>query len=275
MRRSGADLIVELEAAADADRADAVAAIARFLACSDGGLEAIRRWLEHQRAVWGVRELMVVAEGEHLGRQVFRAGGEPIVAGWPARVALHEPVGLYTDPPLALPLRERELVARLCYLGLELDVSKQRCMTDPLTGLQNRAAFDASLQAATENAVRYGWRTTLVLIDLDRFKQLNDDFGHLAGDIGLRALATELRRHVRRGDTAARLGGDEFALLLADIPEPELRTLLGRLADAAASAGPHTLSFSWGAVSTPDDGTDPTGLYRLADQHLYEYKARS
>jgi diguanylate cyclase (GGDEF)-like protein len=250
------------------------AELARDLVTGESGLVTIREWLRRRRETWDVRDIVVVAEGEQLGRQVFRAEDGPLGTGWAAHVARHAPVGVYTDPAVPLQDSERITAARLCYLALQLDVISHRSSTDPLTGLHNRGAFEAALRRAVENAARYGWSTTLVILDLDEFKPVNDRFGHLVGDQVLRAVATELSRVLRSGDIAARIGGDEFALLLAAIVDDELRLLMSRLADAVTRSSPHPITFSWGSAATPDRTTDPTDLFQAADAALYAAKSR-
>lgn len=248
--------------------------LARLVAASPDGLTAIRRWLILQREHWGVDDVIVVAEGGELGRQVFRAGSRPIVSGWAASVALDGRPGIHTDPPVVLPAAEEQSAARLCYRSLQFDVAEQRSNVDPLTGLENRHAFETALRAATENAARYGWNATLVLLDLDDFKLVNDEHGHQAGDLVLRSVAMELHRVIRRGDVAARIGGDEFALVLSAIDQRELGHLMARLERALRTAAPHAISFSWGAASTPVDAVEPTELHGLADEQLYARKRR-
>ncbi len=85
---------------------------------------------------------------------------------------------------------------------------------DPLTGIGNRAAFDESLAAEIDYARRHDLPLTLVIIDIDRFKSVNDQFGHLAGDEALRAVVHATQRCIRRSDLVFRYGGEEFALLL-------------------------------------------------------------
>jgi diguanylate cyclase (GGDEF)-like protein len=250
------------------------AELTRDLVAGEIGLVAIRDWLRDRREAWNVRDVVVVSEGDRLGRQVFRAVDGALGTGWAARVARQAPVGVYTDPDVPLPESERVAAAQLCYLALQLDVADHLSSTDPLTGLHNRGGFEAALRGATENAARYGWSTTLVLIDLDHFKAMNDRFGHLVGDQVLRCVATELSRVLRRGDVAARVGGDEFALLLAAVDHDELEALMRRLADAIARCGPHPVTCSWGAAATPERSTRPTDLYQAADTELYAAKSR-
>ena len=101
---------------------------------------------------------------------------------------------------------------------------------DMLTGLPNRAVFQACLTAALERGAARGSRTAMMLIDVDHFKQVNDSLGHDAGDALLRSFAARLRGNLRAGDTVARLGGDEFGVILEGIgAEETLDTVIGSM----------------------------------------------
>jgi len=95
-----------------------------------------------------------------------------------------------------------------------LDALRRQAETDPLTGLANRHVFQARYSDVVGDTLNYGFASALVLIDLDRFKELNDTFGHEAGDACLREIGMRLRRAFRDAGLVARLGGDEFALIL-------------------------------------------------------------
>ena len=138
----------------------------------------------------------------------------------------------------------------------------EQALTDPLTGLGNRRAFDRALERETARAARHGRPMTLVMIDLDGLKRVNDTLGHAAGDTALLDLAAALRTVLRTEDSAYRLGGDEFAVVLADAVVLDVGALEERI--RAAGAPPITL----GIASTPPD--DPQALAQLADARLYQ-----
>lgn len=117
------------------------------------------------------------------------------------------------------------LQRRLAEIGAPADIRAlaaelaEQAVRDPLTGLYNRRFFDEALAQNIETARRYGRELSLVLFDLDRFKKVNDTFGHEAGDAALQTFAQLLLETVRKADVVCRIGGDEFAVIL---PETEL-----------------------------------------------------
>jgi diguanylate cyclase (GGDEF)-like protein len=149
---------------------------------------------------------------------------------------------------------------------------------DPLTRLLNRRAFVTRLEGEVARAVRYGRTFGLVVTDLDRFKQLNDRFGHASGDEALVAFANVLVESLRQPDDAFRIGGDEFAVLLAEATEEDARqvvsrveTLLEKLSAGGEPWAAH-LSASFGCAACPEDANDAQTLFRLADEALYDAK---
>jgi diguanylate cyclase (GGDEF)-like protein len=146
---------------------------------------------------------------------------------------------------------------------------------DPLTRLGNRRAFMARLELETSRALRYGSSFALVVCDLDGFKELNDRFGHLAGDEALEHVADVLRDVVRGSDGAYRLGGDEFGLILVETGEAEVREVVNRVRLSLARSEDEHLSelrASFGLAVCPEQGVTPGGLFNSADQAMYESK---
>ena len=166
------------------------------------------------------------------------------------------------------------------WLALDRDGARWQADHDQLTRLANRALFERSLTAAEHRARRQGHPSLLVLVDLDGFKKINDEFGHAAGDAVLREVGARLAATTRRGDVAARIGGDEFALLIAGVAD-------GTIAEKVAarvrsdlmgpiSSGPADLSIgaSIGTAVLTRDNHDGTVMMGLADRALYEDKHR-
>jgi diguanylate cyclase (GGDEF)-like protein len=142
---------------------------------------------------------------------------------------------------------------------------------DELTGLVNRRAFVAALEAALADGDSRGG--AVVAIDLDRFKSVNDTFGHQAGDLLLVRVAEALRGAVRRGDVVARLGGDEFAVILPGAGGTVAETAAGGFARAVADAGGGQVGASCG-VAVWDAGARPSAgeLLAIADRRMYAAK---
>jgi diguanylate cyclase (GGDEF)-like protein len=158
------------------------------------------------------------------------------------------------------------------------DIVQRQAMTDDLTGLVNRRRFMAALEAEIDRTARLGGGLSVVLVDLDDFKLVNDRFGHHSGDRVLEAFGALLSRHIRDVDLAARLGGEEFALLL---PEADLAGAVSTATRLCTSLSERPLAFvegnalsltaSFGVVHyvAGDTGEE---LLRLADRALYRAK---
>jgi diguanylate cyclase (GGDEF)-like protein len=156
---------------------------------------------------------------------------------------------------------------------------RHQALHDGLTGLPNRSLLYSRLRRAIASAGRgANGLAALMLIDLDRFKEVNDTLGHDHGDELLVEVAARLRGALRRGDTLARLGGDEFAVLLPDLPErAAVAELAGRLQDAlgrpfALRGVAVELEASIGVALCPDHGDDEHTLVQRADVAMYDAK---
>ncbi|WP_027852606.1 diguanylate cyclase domain-containing protein [Marinobacterium litorale] len=149
-----------------------------------------------------------------------------------------------------------------------------QALHDQLTGLPNRHLFAQHLKQEIARSQRTGTRLAVVYCDLDGFKQVNDRFGHAAGDELLRLLGKRMRELIRDADILARIGGDEFALILPDCgPDEALELLLERLITNAAYDYRGTeVTLSLGACCSPDRGTDGSALLVQADQLMYRAK---
>jgi diguanylate cyclase (GGDEF)-like protein len=180
-------------------------------------------------------------------------------------------------------LNQRELATRV---RLEQEQQRTRALLtqlerlsqeDPLTGLANRRRWDAELGAACADARERGGRLSLVLLDIDRFKEVNDRHGHTGGDEALRAIAALLKARVREGDLVARLGGDELAVLMpgADAERAlALAETLRRETTQIAPTGfaPGELTLSLGVATASGEAAFPLELIAQADRQLYRAK---
>ena len=134
------------------------------------------------------------------------------------------------------------------------------------------------MQGALATALRHGNKAAIICIDLDRFKQINDTFGHAAGDSALREVASRLRQRLRAVDTAARTGGEEFMILLDDVSSMQdaERVVIDVLASLSlphlVSGTELRLSASIGIALYPDDGSEPASLWTMADAAMYRAK---
>lgn len=179
-----------------------------------------------------------------------------------------------------LQARTRELESRTRELEKALALLEKLAVTDSLTELRNRRYFDDSLAAAFARAQRFNEPLCLVLADVDHFKQINDSYGHAAGDTVLQKLAAAFRERTRETDVVARLGGDEFAFLLSRTNLDEGRVFAESLLNLAAglrfSFDGQSLGVSLSIGLTCSDGWAHSveALYGAADEALYEAKRR-
>lgn len=227
-----------------------------------------------------------------LGRSLLSL----VAPEWRARMDFDEDHPSREEQGMSLDGRLIELTVmrrRVEYLGrparhvVARDVSERKrfeCQLqhqathDPLTGLPNRQLLIDRLHLAIAEARRYQQRFLVAFVDLDRFKWINDTFGHEAGDALLKTVAGRMSDCLRESDTIARLGGDEFVLLLRDNANGEdSMQVLDRVIACASLpvsiAGQEiTITCSTGCCFCPDDGEDPESLLRLSDTAMYQAK---
>ena len=179
-------------------------------------------------------------------------------------------------------------VSRLAILGLataiNIAIVRQSklyftaSIYDPLTGLTNRRYATQRLAEIAGLAARHRHSVTVALIDLDRFKGVNDRYGHAAGDEVLRGVATQLRASFRASDLVSRYGGEEFVVVLADGDVEGAVDHLERFRAAFAKSSvtfagtPIGVTLSMGVAVYPEDGRTPDALLAVADRRLYEAK---
>lgn len=169
--------------------------------------------------------------------------------------------------------------------GITADLARSReeaqrlALHDALTGLPNRTLFAERLELALAHVQRHGTGLAVLCVDLDRFKQVNDTYGHPVGDALLRVVAGRLRDCLRSTDTVARLGGDEFAIIQAPLRRTaDANLLAGRIVEALSE--PYNLDrqrvsigASVGLALAPADTVDATDILKMADMALYRAKA--
>lgn len=168
------------------------------------------------------------------------------------------------------------MAGRLAKVQAELE---DLSIHDGLTGLYNFREFHRQLAEETERSWRYGHSLSLLMLDIDHFKSVNDSFGHLAGDEVLRALAARVRRECRPADRIARYGGEEFTILLPETGASGAQAMAERIRETLANyaiplePGPTVnLTVSIGVAAYPEDSDSAEKLIGAADQALYAAK---
>ena len=210
----------------------------------------------------GARNVLVVpmfAEGEPLGAVVLEKGGD---------------VGSRVQRRTVSMLGQFAAHAGLVLRNARLMKQVQRMAeTDPLTGLANRRTFQAALESEVERSKRQGEPVTLLMIDLDHFKSLNDNYGHQTGDEILKAAAAALREGCRPFDIAARYGGEEFAVILPACTSRESLQVADRVRESLSTMATLVpVTASAGVATYPTHAADAESLVRHADEALYESK---
>jgi len=213
----------------------------------------------------------LVAQGETLG-VLYLEDQKSSLAPIETRMVLREHLQMR-----AIAVSER-ISLSLANLKLR-EMLRGQSIRDALTGLFNRRYFEESLNRELSRAGRLHRPVALVMIDVDHFKQFNDTFGHQAGDMLLREVASVFKTRIRAGDLACRYGGEEFALIVADSDSQGARVCTESVRHSIGALDLHhhgqflgTVTISAGIASFPIHGSNPEDLISSADQALYKAK---
>jgi diguanylate cyclase (GGDEF)-like protein len=192
----------------------------------------------------------------------------------------HTAPGSYTAEHGRLALQAAAQAAPVIVNAVAFELAQEQSLTDLLTRLPNRRYVDRHLAQELARAQRGGTRVSVLLLDMDRFKCINDEFGHQAGDRALVEVAQALRTGLRSYDICARLAGDEFVVVLSDCDRERalrkgraLQQAVARADFSAAPGAPVALGISVGAATFPEDGQSPDALLAAADRRMYEDKS--
>lgn len=188
-------------------------------------------------------------------------------------------IAAFSDSDQQLLMTAATHIAQTIQVARLHDRFKQMATTDALTGLANHRTFYERLDEEIRHASVTGGVLTVAIMDVDRLKEINDTFGHLAGDAMLREIAVTLKERCRRSDVVARYGGDEFAFILADTDLDGARQAIQNLIDSLRTrsivVGGDRLPMptgAWGMAAYPDDGLRSAELVRVADLRMYARK---
>jgi diguanylate cyclase (GGDEF)-like protein len=193
----------------------------------------------------------------------------------------HINAGRYTDDHRRLLERVCEQAAAVIYNAIVFEQTQEDSLTDPLTGLPNTRFMLTHLTRELARAERLKSEVSLLVMDLDRFKEINDNHGHHVGDRALREVAAVLRAAIRPYDICVRYAGDEFIVVLsgcgadeAERKRVELQTAIDDVVFEARPGERLPLSISVGAAVFPHDGTTYEALLATSDGRMYHDKAK-
>jgi diguanylate cyclase (GGDEF)-like protein len=286
-------LLVQADESARAQQRQLLSGAELAVADASSGAEAIERLRETRPDLVVLERALPDMDGLDLLPVLKGPSGEftPVLIASRRSDTAERVLGLQrgADDYLPLPCDPDELLARVRALlrvksmhdrvvGVQREL-EQLVVSDPLTGLYNRRYLVDRLGQEMQRAVRYGGRLAFAMVDLDGFKEVNDQHGHLFGDKILRAVSAEIARSLRAMDVAARYGGDEFALILPHTqPDGALRVcerIRKAVEQIALGAGGTSVSVtaSLGIADFPaDDVAGAEDLIRAADSALYGAK---
>jgi diguanylate cyclase (GGDEF)-like protein len=198
-----------------------------------------------------------------------------------ALAVYHVERNAYTQDHRRLLARVAAHAANVFANALVFEQTQEQSLTDVLTGLPNRRYLDRHLAQEVARVRRHGGQLSVLVLDMDGFKQINDEFGHQAGDSALKEVSQTLRVSLRIYDVCARFAGDEFVLVLGDCDSAQaerrrvdLQRAISSLWVEPAPGRVVSLSVSIGAATFPDDADTVDGIISVADRRMYRDKAQ-
>jgi diguanylate cyclase (GGDEF)-like protein/PAS domain S-box-containing protein len=205
---------------------------------------------------------------------------------WEGEIVGRRKDGTVYDQWLRIIVLKDDGTKTVNYLGIATDISERKknqdriyklAYEDPLTGLPNRKLFLDRMQHAIAKAKRDKQRVSLMFIDLDDFKLINDTAGHMAGDQVLREVSNRVQYLIREGDTLSRIGGDEFVILLEQVDTMDVINIAQKVLDSLSESliieeNKYFISASMGIAFFPDDALDGESLFKHADTAMYKAK---
>ncbi len=261
---------------------------------AENGTEALRLFKEHRPAVVITDWILPDSSGPELCARIRAESRDSytyiiLLTSMTEKADIVKGLSSGADDYLTKPFDRGELLARIGVgrrtIGLHREIDAKNKLlvemahTDSLTGLPNRRAIEEWANRQLRGAARHGYSLWVVHVDLDCFKNINDSYGHDAGDQVLRGIATILKEHMRASDISGRMGGDEFLLVISHVEEKHIRPTVEHLRDQIAS---QKFCFSGKTISVTAsigvcgfEGTEPPEflkLVRQADKALYSAK---
>jgi two-component system chemotaxis response regulator CheY len=259
------------------------------------GTEAIELFEKHRPEVVITDWMLPDLTGKEICERIRASSKDPytyiiVLTGQTSKDNLVEALALGADDYLTKPFHRGELLARvgvgarITELHRQLERKnkqwEQLALTDALTGLPNRRAIEDWASTQFSSAVRHGFPFWVVLADLDHFKQVNDSFGHDAGDAVLKKFASILKSSIRRGDLCGRLGGEEFLVVLTHTDKKNALGVIERIRMEVSSTPVTfdgctlavTASFGLAGLEGTQNASSFSKLKELADTALYSAK---
>jgi diguanylate cyclase (GGDEF)-like protein/PAS domain S-box-containing protein len=255
----------------------------RFLAVNDSAVARYGYSAEEFRAMT-LRDIRPVEEIEAMEKTLTRTtDDEAVIVSGPWTHILRDGRRIQTE----VSAHSIQFEGRRARFSLVQDVTERQQLHhklvhqahhDMLTGLPNRLLLLDRMEQALASAARRGKKAAMICLDIDRFKQINDTYGHAIGDLCLKQVAERLKSRLRAEDTVARSGGEEFTVVVGDLVSADDATrvvqdlLISLRRPLIADQYPVDLTASFGIAMYPDHGVDAAALWRSADAAMYRVK---